>query len=391
MASIYITFREILEDPVFDEAKVLCGARGLGNIVERISVFDCTIDDQLIADKVLKKGDLFISCLEQFTPYANQTAEDFFHMIIDQESAGLFIIGEKGLHNLTEEVKDLCEAKNFPVVYIRIDMPYALIMDTVNQYISFENTNALNTMKIDRILYSLEERSEDLNILTSIKSTVESYLTVSYVSGDFSIGQSRINLYRRYLNYKKDIYISCGDDQLFIFSDESEQKLQVRSRIMSEEIEQTINNAYIGQSRIYTRKDIRKALEEARKTLVAAKSLNIQHQIYDPLSTFQLLSVMRDSHGAHDFYESYNNAIAAKVSTDNLVEYHRTIETWVAQKGDYKRTAELMNQHENTIRYRVNRVKEALGMEHDPIRFHETIAIAVKLRILIGAELTGLE
>lgn len=64
-----------------------------------------------------------------------------------------------------------------------------------------------------------------------------------------------------------------------------------------------------------------------------------------------------------------------------------TIENYVANSGDFKLTAEQMNQHVNTIRYRVNRVKSALNMENDTIKFNETIAIAVKLRILLNRKL----
>lgn len=37
----------------------------------------------------------------------------------------------------------------------------------------------------------------------------------------------------------------------------------------------------------------------------------------------------------------------------------------------------------NTVRYRLNRVKGALGMEEDQVRFYETIALAAKLRTLL--------
>ena len=64
-----------------------------------------------------------------------------------------------------------------------------------------------------------------------------------------------------------------------------------------------------------------------------------------------------------------------------------TVENYVANSGNFKTTAEMMSQHENTIRYRINRVKSALNMEEDTVKFNETIAIASKLRVLLGREL----
>lgn len=49
----------------------------------------------------------------------------------------------------------------------------------------------------------------------------------------------------------------------------------------------------------------------------------------------------------------------------------------------------MLEQHENTVRYRVNKVRSALGMSEDPVKFNETVAIAMKIRALIGAGLDG--
>ena len=68
----------------------------------------------------------------------------------------------------------------------------------------------------------------------------------------------------------------------------------------------------------------------------------------------------------------------------NDSQYLNTIECFVSCKGDYTTTAEKLHQHANTIRYRVNKVRSSLGMDDNPIRFYETIALATKIRILFG-------
>ena len=80
-------------------------------------------------------------------------------------------------------------------------------------------------------------------------------------------------------------------------------------------------------------------------------------------------------------------AIRQKVSAENLREILLTLESYVANSGNFGAAALEMNQHENTIRYRVNKVKSALGMENDNVKFHETVAVAVKLRTLINEKL----
>ena len=45
MDIMYVSLREILENPVFGEAEVLCGAGGLDRAVSRVYVFDCTYEE----------------------------------------------------------------------------------------------------------------------------------------------------------------------------------------------------------------------------------------------------------------------------------------------------------------------------------------------------------
>ena len=53
-----------------------------------------------------------------------------------------------------------------------------------------------------------------------------------------------------------------------------------------------------------TEKDIGKALEEAKRALETAKTMNMSSQNYDPLSVLQLLLTVKDTQEAHDFLQS---------------------------------------------------------------------------------------
>ena len=46
-------------------------------------------------------------------------------------------------------------------------------------------------------------------------------------------------------------------------------------------------------------------------------------------------------------------------------------------RGEYQIVAEKLFQHENTIRYRINKIKSILGLEDDTIKFNELIALFV--------------
>ena len=56
-----------------------------------------------------------------------------------------------------------------------------------------------------------------------------------------------------------------------------------------------------------------------------------------------------------------------------------TAVAYVENDGDIGKTAESLYQHQNTIRYRLNKIKEILDMKGVNGSFYEKISIAVKI------------
>ena len=48
-----------------------------------------------------------------------------------------------------------------------------------------------------------------------------------------------------------------------------------------------------------------------------------------------------------------------------------------------KKTAKKLKQHENTIRYRINRLRNYLDVEEQPLLFHEIISLAVRIESML--------
>ena len=104
--------------------------------------------------------------------------------------------------------------------------------------------------------------------------------------------------------------------------------------------------------------------------------------VTEALSTWPIILHSWDSYYAKAFYDAFRNTIKRHCSPDYEMDILNTIRTYVDCQGNYKLAAERSNQHENTIRYRIVSLKKWLGMEHETIRFHETVSLAVKLEKL---------
>ncbi|MBR4862142.1 MAG: PucR family transcriptional regulator [Firmicutes bacterium] len=380
---MFVSTGEILKNSIFLNSEILAGKNGLNRKVRRISVFDCPYREKLMESGILAEGDIFLTCLEQFR-YETESILVYLDALIQSKCAALFVVTGDRLHVLNQDALQLCEAHDLPVILIPEDYPYAVIMDTVNKYIAMDNLNTLNSLKLEKIMYGNLLSGEKMEVLYSINPNLRQYLRVIQVAGEFTSDIAQMELYIHYLNQKDDIYVRNKNGMTFILSADSEKELRAHSDVTAVRIGEFLDRPIMGYSRIYSRKDIGNALEEGKRALETARTMHITRQSYDPLSVLQLLLSVRDTQEAHDFYKAYIHAVQEKVSAENLAEILLTVETFVACSGNYSKTAQKMNQHENTIRYRVNKVRSALDMEEDQIKFYETISAAAKLRTLLS-------
>lgn len=382
---MYVTLREVLSNNLFNEKILLAGENGLNNTIQRVSIYDCPYDNNYLKDGVLNEGDLIISCLEQFR-VDDSNLSPFFNALIKGKCAGLLIISDDMIYIITDEIIKLCNDYHFPIVLIKNDIPYVQITNIVNQYIAVESMNIINTLKLDKIRYGNIDNYEALKTLDSIDNTIKKYLRVIFVKGEILSDLSMSLMIKNYLYKEGSIYIKQAHEEVFIISDDSKEKVKNKIDVLTEDLKSYLKVTAIGFSRMYEKKHIKNALNEAEKAMQFAVAMKIKDNTYNPMSSIQLLIPIKDTSEAKDFYISYVNKLKKAVSEGSYSDYQNTITAYVANSGNYKQCALDLGQHENTIRYRVNKVKSALGMENDWIKFHETIGIIVKLEILLEIE-----
>lgn len=385
---MHIAIRDILRNEIFSNAEILGGKRGLNREVKQISVFDCPCVPDIIEKKTLNKGDLFITCLEQFRDDdEGKEIRFYFQCLIQSGCAGLLIVTEDRTDLLTGEILELCEKSQFPVIVIPEDYPYALIINTVNGYLSFDTFNTINQLKLEKIMYENISDTEKAEVLYSIKPTVKKQVMAIFVCGKFNSDIAKLELQNYYMSRENHIFVRTEGGMRILLSEEEEHRLNDTLNTCIVRIREFMDDPVIGYSRVFPRKHAGKALEEAKHALETAEAMHMTVKTYDALSSIQLLMAVKDSQEAEDYYDEYLEALRRKIAPENLREMILTIENYVANSGNFKLTAKQMNQHENTIRYRVNRVKCALDMESDTIKFNETIALAAKLRLLLNRKL----
>lgn len=378
---MYITLDKVLKHPTFKKSKILAGEGGTMREISRVSVFDCPVPPDLVEANIIDKGDFFISTLGQFED-ADQVF-DFIKLMAELGTSGLCIASNYIGSRINDSILSYCNAQRYPLIQIDENIPYAYIMDTINRFVSIDNLNAINELKLDKIMTSKLPGREKLNLLHSINRSLEKYIQVIWLSGDTKseIGDSALN--EEYLNRREDIFVNSKRLKILIASSANAKKLKNHMDVVKQQLADHFDDLCLGVSRVYECYDIDKGLDEAKAALEAAKTTGVRIQEYKPLSSMQLLISLKDSRELEEYHASYVKKIKEKISDDSLTDMLYTVKTYVLNHGDYKKTSKIINQHENTIRYRINKVRSALEMEDDPITFHETISLIVKIEMLI--------
>ncbi len=63
-----------------------------------------------------------------------------------------------------------------------------------------------------------------------------------------------------------------------------------------------------------------------------------------------------------------------------------TVEVYLENNGDFKKTAQILHQHENTVRYRILKAKKLLDLKNDHLKFIEQISLALKMDKIINID-----
>lgn len=129
--------------------------------------------------------------------------------------------------------------------------------------------------------------------------------------------------------------------------------------------------------------DLPRAFGQAQTALTTADQLELGEPVsaYDDLGVFQLLGQVRDLSLLRGFAAGSLEEVLSLRGGDELT---RTLEAYLDSHGSHLAAAEALSVHPNTVKYRIERIRELLGDEafRDPHR-RLGLHIALKLRRLV--------
>lgn len=377
-----ITIQNLLSIDLFKEAEIIAGNNGLNNEIGRINFTDCPFPDDIKSSGLINKGDLFINSF-YIVKEDEDKLFDFINAYIDCKSSGTFIITEY-IKKLPPKVIELCNKNNFPVVFIDSNIPYAEIIKTTMEMILADKSETIFEMKIEKILEN--DASKKLVIATAheINRDFKNFYTSFYTKPNNFIGKKKQMIVSSIKNlygiepvmYKGGLFLIENFDKL--------SSLDIFYSQIECILKKFDTNCHIGISNIFSEIEyFNDCLKQSILAYEISHILDNKKVFYKDVHLYKILYPLKNSDVLRDFYSDIFNPLIGAEGSGDKYELINTIEAYINCDGDYKKTAVLINQHENTVRYRISKAKKLLNLENDNFKFIEQVSIALKIKNLL--------
>ena len=385
MKSVYITVSDALKLPSFQNAQVIAGSAGLDRKIKRISVVECPefpVDYDIMGDtnQLFADGDFFVSSLFAIKDEPEQLL-DTVKLYQQFHSSGLCIV-LRYYPQVPQTVIDYANAVKYPLITLEKTTAYADVISDVMKAIFARQHNTTAVMLLDQILNNANNDEKTERLAYTLNSGFLRYMAAFYLDCDPET-RSRYNVIVGSMNADRGVFAVNYHHAIigFYSSDRplrDDPKEALESRLVK--LVNTYTTDYhLGISDVHDGvRHLRKAVQQATVACEASRIRNKTVEMYQRIGSYKVLFQVEDRETLRQFYED-TIAPLKMYDQEKKSELLHTMISYVENKGDIKKAAAELFQHENTIRYRLNRISQLWGMENNQLEFYEHISIARKV------------
>jgi purine catabolism regulator len=375
-----INIADVLQLPIMANARLVAGKNGLNNKIQYVNVLDNLFNDTNTSEFLPKYGGSFyLTSLYYGTKdsgYIMQVLEHF----VDVRAAAVCIIDEY-LSRLPAEAYSYADSHDLPIIFIDKDTPYAVIISDIMEL-------KLKSQEIEKhreILFSLTtgDCSEDqvkqlvYQLNPKFASHVISFHCIRKSTAETSKTIKLTNLVRKHplafvSEYKNGTLI------IYSFNTFSEKRIEEITDAITDQIQGILTESVIGISDMHTILEIGKSINEATTASNSGECDLLGRVFYHDLGVSRLISTLNGSTAMENYYNSLMEPLK-KYDDKNNSSLIDTIIGFVENNMDYVKTSKVMYIHENTIRYRLNKVKALIPYGSNELDFHFTLYLLYKI------------
>ncbi|NLY82430.1 MAG: PucR family transcriptional regulator [Clostridiales bacterium] len=360
-----ILISEMLGMAEFKEFRSLTGDFGINKRIRDIGIHDYESLEQI--SETFGEGDFVLTTLFVCRDDSKK-AEEYICALLDANVSAI-AIKEVFFKELPQRCVEKAKEKKIPLMFYPKDIYIEDIIVKIKDLLNDSKYSENLENKIKRISEGLASIEEEAYFIRDINQEDLHNIGVAYLKQkNVNIGKikSDVENIRKVVSEvpgSKNIFLAVYDGGIMIFIDyEDEYKYKNDLDICMSSVGDT-TEYYVGYEiesaeKIELKKTINNAITAAR----VCKFENKDKMSFEDIGVYKMILPENKNLGMI----KYSNEVISKIKKYDL-EYnsnlYKTAEKYIDNNGDVGKTAEDLNQHSNTIRYRVGKLKELLGYD----------------------------
>lgn len=374
---MYITLKETLTLDIFSNFELITGKKGLRRPISRIGLLDHEMINPIEGQFV--EGEFALSTLLAAKDHPELIYSSVKYLI-ESKASGL---GVKNIYfkALPEEVIALAEAADFPIFIFDNSVYFEDIITEFKSFMDKLTHEATMNLSIEKLL-----GETDLEICKTfyqdfIGSYDGDYVVLCIREKEGPELSSVMPLHsHRLLKRLSVLFSGVFNDSIFLMLKNST-KEEIVQLLEAENISFDRHYFY-GISRLYnTAGQLKVAFEEALMHARIADVENLAHCGYEDRGMYALILPYKNQ-ARFEAYKCQHLEPLMDYDEANGGTLFETVMQFVQNEGSVKATAASLNQHSNTIRYRLSKVRRLLNITGSDSVLYERLSMAIKLYLI---------
>ncbi len=375
-----VQLKELLRLEVFKDFKIVAGESGLSRHIYKVGILDYEIGD--VINSNFNEGEFVLTNLMLIKDDIGRM-EDIVRRLIVNRTGGLAI---KTLYfdKLPDPVMKMAEEAGFPIFFYDT-VYYEDIITSVAEVVKLSGEMESKWMLVDQLCTDTLLPAEVKESALRLNPNFKAWMTVVNIGQAISEKTITFSPYQanRILSEQHLCLEYRGKVTLILsFDDASEKEARIRDTLHSIGIDEASRKIGISGSKALD--EVNEALLEARYALEFAQSKADQSIIrFGDMGMYKFLMPLRTNKWMMQYCVNLVEPIV-EYDEKNGSELLRTAQVYFEVGCDIKATAEVLFQHGNTIRYRMDRIRHILENDVKKEYVEQELAVAVRLYDLIN-------
>lgn len=376
-----ITVKDILRLDILKGAEIAAGKDGLSREVMRVNFTDSPLDPDDPGYSLVSRGDLYIHSF-----YAHGDDEEQILALLNfyiQSGSSCCLGVRYRMQTLPEKALLLAEQNHYPIIMLDSNIPYGQLIKDISELILTEQLDLHSENKINRLLYETLSPAECAEILQYLVPDLPSRYLCAFAECP-GLSALRLRLLKQdcftqmklqLLRYQKGGFLILNAEE----HTDPAGILDSLTLLLDRYDKQFIIGV---SSRCDGPGDFVRCFKEACSAHQISRLTGARITGYDDVSIYNLLLPLQNNAVLKNFCRETFGPIEEYGKRHNI-DLVETVQIYLETNGNIKKAAQLLNTHENTVRFRLAKARDLLGLGDEPYAFIERMALALKAKRLL--------